>query len=416
MVKVFAAGAAARGAAIAELAGLQALAHPSVVRVRDVGRLGDGRMFLVTERIAGPVDRQPGQHRRRGGAPRGRASARRRSWPARWRTCTGAGIVHGDVCPANVRLAGDGRAVLIDFGLAGPPVPGDGAARGTLGYAAPEALTGARSAGRRSVRARRDAVRGVERRAAVRAWSAGGAAHADRAGARRCRRSAPGLGEGWDRLIARLLAADPGERPGSAREVLREVDPPVGGRRHARRGRSGRSLSRGRSAGRDLRRAAASSGRRCARRWIGWRRARRRVSTLALVGRARRRDGGRCSTSSRARWRSRARPGTLPAVQIWRGDVEALARSARGTRAGQPRRRRRSAARRRGAAGGDRRGAGGAGARERPLCVWLDEGPAADGVRGVGGGRAAVGARCCWWCRRARRSRGRSRTRSRSRR
>jgi transcriptional regulator with GAF, ATPase, and Fis domain len=32
-----------------------------------------------------------------------------------------------------------------------------------------------------------------------------------------------GLGDGWDGLIARLLAADPGERPGSAREVLREV-------------------------------------------------------------------------------------------------------------------------------------------------------------------------------------------------
>src|SRR4029078_11506175 len=32
-----------------------------------------------------------------------------------------------------------------------------------------------------------------------------------------------GLGAGWDRLIARLLAADPSARPASAREVLREV-------------------------------------------------------------------------------------------------------------------------------------------------------------------------------------------------
>src|SRR6185369_15148937 len=57
------------------------------------------------------------------------------------------GIAHGDVSPANVRLdagASPARAVLIDFGLAGPPSAGDGAARGTLGYAAPEALTGAR--------------------------------------------------------------------------------------------------------------------------------------------------------------------------------------------------------------------------------------------------------------------------------
>ena len=53
VAKVFAAGAAARGAAVNELSGLQALAHPSVVRVRDIGRLEVGRLFLVTERLSG---------------------------------------------------------------------------------------------------------------------------------------------------------------------------------------------------------------------------------------------------------------------------------------------------------------------------------------------------------------------------
>src|SRR6185503_12685897 len=134
----------------------------------------------------------------------------------------GRGLVHGDVCPANVRLAGDGRAVLIDFGLAGPPVPGDGAARGTLGYAAPEALTGVRSA----------AVDLSALGATLfEAWS--GAAPFGRglpAVQRMLSEPAPllssirpGLGEGWDALIARLLSADPGERPASARELLREV-------------------------------------------------------------------------------------------------------------------------------------------------------------------------------------------------
>src|SRR5581483_230820 len=33
----------------------------------------------------------------------------------------------------------------------------------------------------------------------------------------------PGLGDGWDELVARLLAVDPGERPRSAREVLRAL-------------------------------------------------------------------------------------------------------------------------------------------------------------------------------------------------
>ena len=133
------------GAAVNELAGLQALAHPSVVRVRDIGRLEDGRLFLVTERLAGPSVASI--------ASRVDEAARRAALQRAAHELAGAlahlhgrGLVHGDVCPANVRLAGDGRAVLIDFGLAGPPLPGDGAARGTLGYAAPEALTGVRSA------------------------------------------------------------------------------------------------------------------------------------------------------------------------------------------------------------------------------------------------------------------------------
>jgi serine/threonine protein kinase len=98
----------------------------------------------VTERIAArPIDSLASQATRR--TPRGAAARGARDLAARWRTCMGAARARRRL-PRNVRLAGDGRAVLIDFGLAGPAVPGDGAARGTLGYAAPEALTGVRSA------------------------------------------------------------------------------------------------------------------------------------------------------------------------------------------------------------------------------------------------------------------------------
>jgi len=221
VVKIFAGGAAARREALAEFRGLETLAHPSVVRVRDVGRLPDGRLFLVSDRVAGPgidtIAAISDDGRRRAALER---AARELSDALAH--LHGRGLVHGDVCPANVRLGDDGRAVLIDFGLSGPPVPGDGAARGTLGYAAPEALTGVRAPaadlfalGATLFEAFCGAppfgrgLAAVERMLATPAPAASSVR--------------PGLGEGWDRLFARLLAADPAARPPSARELLREV-------------------------------------------------------------------------------------------------------------------------------------------------------------------------------------------------
>jgi len=372
VAKVFAASAAARGSAVNELAGLETLAHPSVVRVRDVGRLDDGRMFLVTERIVGaPIDSL---------ASLADEATRRAAVVRAAQELAGAlahlhgrGLIHGDVCPANIRLAGDGRAVLIDFGLAGPPVPGDGAARGTLGYAAPEALTGVRSA----------AVDLFALGATLfEAWS--GAAPFGRglpAVQRMLSEPAPllssirpGLGDGWDALIARLLAADPGERPASARELLREVirlsagaetpaevdlgvpypegDPLAGifvGRRPER--------SALRAVVDRLAESAAP------------------VSTLALVGAPG--AGRRALFDVVAREIAVAgAAGIAPAVRFWRGSFDALADWLQvATPAG-------------GGAGADpQRGADArmaaiaealeARAAEQPLCVWLDEGPAA---------------------------------------
>ncbi len=117
---------------------------------------------------------------------------------------------------------GSPRAVLIDFGLAGPAHPGDGAARGTLGYAAPEALTGARTPAAD--------LFGLGA-TLFEAWS--GTAPFGR-GLRAAERVLggpapplssvrPGLGPAWDGLFDRLLAADPVDRPAHARLVLREV-------------------------------------------------------------------------------------------------------------------------------------------------------------------------------------------------
>src|SRR5262249_33126726 len=133
---------------LAELRGLETLSHPNIVRLRDAGRLPDGRAYLVTDRIAGPgpeaIATLADETERRARFERAAVDLATALAQLHAR-----GIVHADVCPANVRLAAETglppRAVLIDFGLAGPPRPGDGAASGTLGYAAPEALTGART-------------------------------------------------------------------------------------------------------------------------------------------------------------------------------------------------------------------------------------------------------------------------------
>ena len=222
----------------------------------------------------------------------------------------------------------------------------------------------------------------------------------------------PGLGEGWDRLIARLLAADPGERPASAREVLREVirlsagadtpaevdlgvpypegDPLAGifvGRRAERAALRGilDRLAEGASP----------------------------VSTLVLAGAPG--AGRRALFDVVAREVTVAgTAGTSPAVHFWRGSFEALAtwlqidtradsRSAAAIPSAPPMRGSRPSRRRWRRGRGRRRSAYGSTRIRRPR----------RSRRGRPARRRRVA--CCWWSPRARRSRVLSRTRSRSR-
>jgi transcriptional regulator with GAF, ATPase, and Fis domain len=218
VLKVFAAARA--GDAAPELRSLLTLAHPGVVRVRDVGRTPEGRVFIATDRVAGPaldsLAALPDGERAHAFERAARALADALAH------LHARGVVHGDVCPANVRLAADGRPVLLDFGLAGPPAQGTGGARGTLGYAAPEALTGARGAAGDLF------ALGAT---LFEAWTGAPPFGRGLAAAQRMLTGrAPllssvreGLGPEWDRLVERLLAPEPRNRPSSARQALREI-------------------------------------------------------------------------------------------------------------------------------------------------------------------------------------------------
>ena len=225
VLKLFAPGLAGQGSALAEFRSLETLVQPTIVRVRDIGRARDGRLYLVTDHVLGSslerVTAIPDEGERRAAFARVAIDLTTALAHLHAR-----GIMHGDVSPGNARLAEASgaawRAVLIDFGLAGPPLAAAGGARGTLGYAAPEALTGERTPA--------TDLFGLGA-TLFEVWSGTPPFGRGLTAAQRTLAGPPpplssiraGLGAGWDWLLDRLLASDPGERPSSARVVLREI-------------------------------------------------------------------------------------------------------------------------------------------------------------------------------------------------
>lgn len=109
---------------------------PHVVRLLDVVRHEDGQWAVVQEYIEGrPLDIALASHALR--SPR----TRRRVWEgvaAGVEALHEAGIVHGDISPANIIVDPQGRAVIID--IIDPPRPGAGTRGWSLG--APEGQEG----------------------------------------------------------------------------------------------------------------------------------------------------------------------------------------------------------------------------------------------------------------------------------
>jgi eukaryotic-like serine/threonine-protein kinase len=128
-----------------EAMALSSLEHPAIVRVLGASPASSARTYLVMERVSGQTlegrlteGALPPEHVRGIGIALGEALS----------VVHAAGILHGDIKPANIFLVGPNAVRLVDFGLS--KIEGlerltrTGEVAGTPEYMAPELLTGGR--------------------------------------------------------------------------------------------------------------------------------------------------------------------------------------------------------------------------------------------------------------------------------
>ena len=111
-----------------------------VVEVRAVGCTVDGRPWLVEDLVVGPT---LADQLRRAPWPGAQVRDLVHQLAATLAAAHAAGVVHGDVAPANVLCRPDGTYLLCDFGVAALGEGVGGPAPCTPSFAAPERLAGA---------------------------------------------------------------------------------------------------------------------------------------------------------------------------------------------------------------------------------------------------------------------------------
>ncbi|MEX5294904.1 protein kinase [Kocuria sp. CPCC 205268] len=200
------------------------LSHPHVVSVLDQGHAPDGVPYLVMEHVAGSTLRD--LLRRRGALPPGEALALLEPVLDGLAAAHRAGLVHRDVKPENVLIAGTGRVTVADFGLtrAVDQHTGTGTVLGTVGYASPELVTGQRVDTRADVYSAGIVLFELltGRRPFEGSPVAVARAHAEGA-VPNLRALDPGVPPGLARLVAHATARDPELRPPDASRFLEEL-------------------------------------------------------------------------------------------------------------------------------------------------------------------------------------------------
>lgn len=196
------------------------ITHPNVVRVHDVGEI-DGVPYLTMEYVSG--EDLSALLRRIGRLPDDKALELAHQLCAGVAAAHESDVLHRDLKPANVMIDQNGRAKIADFGLArlagefrgGEPVAG------TPAYMAPEQLAGGEVSEQTDLFAlglvfyemftgRRVFGDEVARRRLVEQTTAEDVSRS---------LSVDGLGSETEAVLRRCVAADPGDRPGSALEI-----------------------------------------------------------------------------------------------------------------------------------------------------------------------------------------------------
>lgn len=143
--------AAARARLVREARAVAALDHPGIVHMYDVGATDEGGAYLVMELVGGKT---LGDHLREGTLTRAQRIAASVEVGRALAYAHEKGFVHRDIKPDNVMIRDDGRAVVLDFGLAKTVVSGlaatvdavsvtaKGGFVGTPAYVSPEQARG----------------------------------------------------------------------------------------------------------------------------------------------------------------------------------------------------------------------------------------------------------------------------------
>lgn len=128
--------------ALREARAASAVSHPGVVQVYDLV-VDHGREWIVMEALSGTTLAQLIKHE--GRLPSERVVSIGLGLLTTLQAIHREGIVHGDIKPSNVQLAGSGGPVLTDFGLAASiaragVLPSEGLVVGSPPYLAPEVI------------------------------------------------------------------------------------------------------------------------------------------------------------------------------------------------------------------------------------------------------------------------------------